>query len=108
MLSTDGTPDRPTNSRNSLRVVLHRNLALDRVRQEIVEEEKPTEGGLSVQSLGAFPKHINTIQPPIVAARRSSPASEPADTNNRRFVARDLRWCRVKECLERKFKYALT
>ena len=102
MLSTDDTPDRPTNGSHSLRVVLHRNLALDGARQEIVEKEKATERGLSVQSLG------NTIQPPIVAARRSSPASEPADTNNRRFVASDLRWCRVKECLERKFKYALT
>ena len=62
MLSTDDTPDRPTNGSHSLRVVLHRNLALDRARQEIVEEEKATERGLSVQSLGAFPKHINTIQ----------------------------------------------
>ena len=34
----------------------------DYTEYEIVEEEKPTEGGLSVQSLGAFPKHINTIQ----------------------------------------------
>lgn len=59
MLSTDDTPDRPTNGSHSLRVVLHRNLALDRARQEIVEEEKATERGLSVQSLGAFPTQFS-------------------------------------------------
>ena len=56
MLSTDDTPDRPTNGSHSLRVVLH---PLDRARQEIVEEEKPTERGLSVQSLGAFPTQFS-------------------------------------------------
>lgn len=105
MLSTDDTPDRPTNGSHSLQVVLHRNLALDRAPQEIVEERE------SHRTRFVRPKSrrlSRTVQPPIVAARRSSPASEPADTNNRRFVASDLRWCRVKECLERKFKYALT